>query len=460
MDQSTLQSPVTSSTQAQPAALRVGAVLALVASILTAWLAIPDAMVARATMLASAALILWLSEIIPLYATTLVLLSGCALLLGPLDSRAFSLSRILGWTASPVMALFFGGFALSAAGSKYGIDRYIAAWMIRLCGHRRAALLGGVMVTTAVLSMWMSNIAAAAMMLATLGPLLHATDHAPAFRRAMLLGVAFAANFGGIATPLGTGPNLIAIGAIEARLPITFDQWMMFGVPIAIAMVGLSYLALVLLHRVGGSIAPPQIQPASLDRRGWIVVALFFVVVTTWLTEPLHGIPSAVTALALAGALFASRLLDARDLGHMEWDTLMLIAGGLALGELFHASGLANALADLVDWNALPPMMFLLMFVLACATLSAVASNTAAAAMLIQIGLGIVDDPMFAILIALGASMGVPLVISTPPNAMVYNKGGLRPRDLAIPGTILMLLGCTALAVLGPRILRAILGTP
>jgi sodium-dependent dicarboxylate transporter 2/3/5 len=443
---------------AQNKAFRAAVIVALIASVLAAWFGISDPMLGRATILAAVALILWLSELIPLYATTLVLLAGCALLLGPLDPKAFSLSRVLAWTASPVMALFFGGFALSAAGSKYGIDRYIAAWIIHLSGHRRAALLATVMAGTALLSMWMSNIAAAAMMLATLGPLIRAADAAPSFRRALLLGVAFAADFGGIATPLGTGPNLIAIGAIENRLQITFVQWMMFGVPLAGAMLALTYVLLVALHGVRGQFAPPSMSLPTLDRRGWSVVALFLIAVTAWLTEPLHGVPSATTALALAGALFASRLLDARDLAHMEWDTLMLIAGGLALGELFHASGLADEMAKLVNWSALPAFALVLVFVVACATLSAIASNTAAAAMLIQIGLGIVDDPAYAILIALGASMGVPLVISTPPNAMVYGKGGLRPRDLAIPGMILMLIGCVALTLIGPRMLQAILG--
>jgi sodium-dependent dicarboxylate transporter 2/3/5 len=419
---------------------------------------IDDPLLARATMLTCVALVLWLTELIPLYATTLILLAGCALLLGPLDPRAFSLQRVLSWTANPVMALFFGGFALSVAGSKYGIDAYLAGWMVRISGGRRAMLLLTVMSVTAVLSMWMSNIAAAAMVLVTLAPLLRAAEDQPHYRKALLLGVAFAANFGGIATPLGTGPNLIAIGAIEERMRITFPQWMSFGVPLTMIMVAFSYALLVMLHRVRGRMDGAPVAPPRLSGRGWTVVAFFFLAVGLWLTEPLHRIPSAVTALALAGVLFALRLLDARDLNRIEWDTLMLIAGGLALGELFDESGLARSLASRVDWAALHPTVFLFAFILACATLSAIASNTAAAAMLIQIGLSIVPDPSFAVLVALGASMGVPFVISTPPNAMVYNRGGLRPIDLALPGFVLMLSGCAGLALAGPQVLRALLG--
>jgi sodium-dependent dicarboxylate transporter 2/3/5 len=132
----------------------------------------------------------------------------------------------------------------------------------------------------------------------------------------------------------------------------------------------------------------------------------------------------------------------------------MLIAGGLTLGELFEKSGLAREIAGLVDWSALPPVFLILSFVVVCALLSAIASNTAAAAMLIQIGLSIVPTPSFAVLVALGASMGVPFVISTPPNAMVYGQGNIRLRDLALPGVVLMVAGCLLIAFAGPGVLR------
>ena len=136
--------------------------------------------------------------------------------------------------------------------------------------------------------------------------------------------------------------------------------------------------------------------------------------------------PAAVTALLVAAALFGARLLDRSDLPKMEWDTLLLVAGGLTLGELFDDSGLARSMAAGGAVGVAPPDAAAGASSLACALLSAVASNTAAAAMLIQIGLGIVPSPSFAVLVALGASMGVPFVISTPPNAMAYGQGGLR----------------------------------
>ena len=440
---------------------RVATAVAVVAVAAAALLLVPDPLRARAAAVAGVCLVLWLTEAIPLYATTIVLWAGVALLLGPLDPKAFSLNQILTWAAQPVMALFFGGFALSVAGAKYGIDSAIAAWMLRVSGGRRALLLLAVMLGTAVLSMWMSNIAAGAMMVATLRPLFAAPASgapidpgAAAFRKALLLGVAFAADFGGIGTPIGSGPNLIAIGAVAETYRITFLHWTLFGVPLALGMVLLAYGLLVGIHRVRGTVQHVEIPHAPLSRRGWAFVAIFFAGTATWLSEPLHGIGSSVTALLIAAALFGSGLLGTADLARMEWDTLLLIAGGLTLGELFDESTLAPWMAAAVPWQTIHPTLLVLSFVFVCALLSAVASNTAAAAMLVQIGLGIVPSPSFAVLVAMGASMGVPFVISTPPNAIAYGQGGLSGRDLAVPGTVLMVVGCLLLAFTGPTVLR------
>ena len=440
------------------------AVLSVAGIAIGATLGIADPKLSRATIVAGVVLVLWLTELLPLYATTMLLWVGCVLLLAPLDPASFALPRVLSTAASPVMALFFGGFALSVAGSKYGIDGFIAGWMMLVSGGSRAGLLLTIMVGTAVLSMWMSNIAAGAMMVATLRPLFGRAedqgDDGGGFRRALLLGIAFAADFGGIGTPIGTGPNLIAIGAVEDKVHITFLQWMLFGVPTAALMIGASFGLLVWLHGVRGRVATNHgIEHRSLDRRGWSVVAIFSVAVIGWLTEPVHGVPAALVGLAIAAALFGTRLLDTSDLAKLEWDTLLLVAGGLTLGHLFDASGLAVATASAVDWGGLHPTVFLFALLLASALISAIASNTAAAAMLIQIALGIAPSPSTAILVALGASMGVPFVISTPPNSMAYGQGGITGRDLFVPGFILMLAGCALVAFAGPPILN-LLGVP
>jgi sodium-dependent dicarboxylate transporter 2/3/5 len=445
--------------------------VAIAAIVSAAGLMIADPILRRATAIVGACLVLWLTELTPLYATTLLLWAAVVLLLGPLDARAFALPRVLSPAVNPVILLCFGGFALSAAGAKYGVDAYIARWVVRASGGRRRVLLFAVMAATAVLSMWMLNIAAAAMMVSTLRPLfarrggdagtgagagaaVDEPDDESRLRTALLVGLAFAANFGGIATPIGTGPNLVAIGAVAGRHAITFPEWMLFGVPIAVAMLTLTYALLVGLYRVGGPVRPVALASPDLGGRGWCVVAIFCATVAAWLLEPVHRVPSAVVALAMTAALFATRLLDEHDLRGLGWETLILIAGGLALGQLFEDSGLARKVAAGVEWQALSPTVFVLGLVVACAGISAVASNTAAAAMLIQVAIGIAPSPQTAVLVALGASMGVPVVISTPPNAIAYGEGELRPRDFLVPGMILMAAGCAGLAVFGPAVLR------
>ena len=422
------------------------------------YFAFPEPLLFRAAVIAGICLVLWLTEIVPLYATTLLLWVGVVVFLGPIKPGDFSVSGVLSSVANPVMALFFGGFALSAAGSKYGIDAYLAGWMVRASRGRRLGLLCALMGGTAVLSMWMSNMAAAAMMFATLRPLfrdLQSDNEADrSFRKALLLGIAFAANFGGIGTPIGSGPNLIAISAVAGEHRITFFDWVVFAAPLAGLMVLLAFAIIAWRCKVRGKFTPVESAPAPLSRRGWSVVALFFVAVFAWLLEPLHGVPAALTALAVAAVLFASRLLSRSDLLRMEWDTLLLIAGGLTLGDLFHTSGLAAQIAGSVDWHAMPRPVLLMLLVLCCALISAVASNTAATATLVQIALQIVPSPAVAVLVALGASMGVVFVISTPPNSMAYGQGGITGRDLFVPGLLLMLIGTALVALAGPTILH------
>ena len=413
-----------------------------------------DAMLAEAAALAGVCLVLWLTEVIPLYATTLVLWVGMVVVLGRIDPVAFSLSRVLAAVTNPVMVLFFGGFVLSVAGAKYGIDSWLASRMIRAAGGQKRRLLLSMMGLTAVLSMWMLNTAAAAMMLVALRPLFAQASGDRSFRIAMLLGLAIAANLGGIGTPIGTGPNLIAIGAIESRYNVDFLDWMAFGVPTAVIMLTIAYLLLIRLYRVSGTFGRYAAPARVLPRGAPWVIAVFCATVLAWLLEPLHHVPAALVAVAMTAVLFGTKLLDADDLRRIGWDTLLLIAGGITLGQLLGDSGLARALTASVAWHAWHPTAVLFGLIFTCAIISAVSSNTAAAVVVIQIAMSIAPSTATPVLVALGASMGMPFVISTPPNAMAYGEGGLRPRDFFIPGSILMIVGCLLIALAGPAVLR------
>jgi sodium-dependent dicarboxylate transporter 2/3/5 len=355
-----------------------------------------------------------------------------------------------------VLALFLAGFALAAAASAQGADRAVAALALRLSRGRPVRLVVLVALATAVLAMWMSNVAAAALMLAALRPVVDGDDSPTgSLRRPLLLAVALAADVGGIATPVGTGSNGIAMAALEPTHPISFVQWMLFGVPLAFGLLAAALAVVVLRVRPAGVVALPPVAPARMTPAAWRLGAVFGATILLWLTEPLHGVRAWVVALGAVAALGLAGLLGWRDVRRMDWSTLLLIAGGIALGALLDASGLVRAGAAYVPLAAAAPFVRLLALCLASAVLSAVMSNTATAAFLVPLALTLDPAPSTAIIVAVSTSLGVPFVISTPPNAMAVGTGLLRSRELLVPGFIIMIGGCVLVALTGPVVLRA-----
>jgi solute carrier family 13 (sodium-dependent dicarboxylate transporter), member 2/3/5 len=428
------------------------------ALVISSWLWIGDPLFARALAIAGICLVLWLTEVVPPYMPTLLLWAMTPLLLNGYGEQ-FHLSRVLGWSANPVLALFLGGFALSVAASRHGIDKFIARLAVRLSGGRQPGLVLLVIAATATLSMWMSNIAAAAMMLAALHPLFAGTPRTNRFRRATLMGIAIGANFGGIATPIGTGPNAIAIAAVSPSVRVTFLNWMLFALPLALGLMIAGWLLLITRLRLRGVTELPDIAVKGPTIRGRLVMLVFLLAVAAWLTEPIHGISSAIVALIAAAVLFGSGLLHREDIKRIDWSTLGLIAGGIGLGTLLDQAGLSKFAGAAVPWQEVPHVARLFMLCLTAALLSALMSNTASVTMLIPLAAGIDPAPSSAILIAISASLGIPFVISTPPNAMIYGEGGITFSDLAIPGLVLMILGCILVSTTGPSVLH-FLGIP
>lgn len=183
--------------------------------------------------------------------------------------------------------------------------------------------------------------------------------------------------------------------------------------------------------------------------------AVFGATVLLWLTEPLHGVRAWVIALAAAGALLVLGLLRPRDLKHLDWATLVLIAGGIALGALLDRTGLMRELAERLPLASAPPTLRLLALCLLSASLASLMSNTGTATLLVPLAVALSAAPSTAVLVAVAASLGVPFVISTPPNAMAFGAG-LRARDLLVPGLVIMLAGSLVVALTGPRVLRAV----
>jgi solute carrier family 13 (sodium-dependent dicarboxylate transporter), member 2/3/5 len=417
---------------------------------------IKEPILRRGILVAAVCLTLWLTEVVPPYVPTFVLWALTPLLLFGFSDQ-FQLTRVLGWSANPVLALFLGGFALSVAASRYGIDSLIARLAVRFSRGSKLLLLVLTMAATAALSMWMSNIAAAAMMIAALHPLFAEVSKTDRFRRALLMSIAIGANFGGMATPIGTGPNAIAIAAISSSRSITFTGWMIFALPLTLGLLLTGLLLLIVRFRIRGPVNKlGDIPVKTPNLRAWLVMLIFFLTVSAWLTEPFHRVPSAIVALITTAVLFGSGLLRRDDLARIDWSTLLLIAGGIGLGNLLEQAGRVRVAAGSMPWQEVPHVVRLFTLCFTSALLSALMSNTASVTMLIPLAAGIDPAPSTAILIAIAASLGIPFVISTPPNAMVYGEGGVRSSDLAIPGIVLMILGCILVSVTGPLVLNLV----
>ncbi len=409
---------------------------------------------ARAGAIVVVCLYIWLAEVAPPFVPTLLLWASVPLLLAPLDPK-FSAGSVLAWAADPVMVLFFGGFALGVGTSAYGIDRWLAHFALRRAGNSLSLFILFVLLITGFLSMWLSNIAAAALILACLRPILQDFGKDHLIRRVVLVAVALGANLGGIATPIGTGPNAIAIASIDQKYHVSFFDWMVFALPLTIVMLGLSYVMLLFRVRADQEIWAKKHQCITVEPDGerttgqWKFLTIISLTVLLWLSEPVHGVPSSVIAISAAAVLFLTGMLTKRDLLKIDWSTLMLIAGGITLGRLLEQSGLVAALSAAIPFSQLNTTMALFVICLVSALLSALMSNTATVVMLIPIATAIIPAPSTAILVAVAASFGMPFVISTPQNAMAYGEGGLKFTDLFAPGIILMIVGCFVVSLTG-----------
>ncbi len=454
----------------------------------------------RLAAVAAATVLLWITEAIPL---------AVAALLGPAVAVLLQVApakTAFAPIADPLIFLFLGGFLLAEGLSRQGVDRRAALWLIArplVAGSPSRALVA--ICTIAWLSsMWISNTATTAMLLpVALG--LHGTirdvlgnderhrrqlDH---YGGGMCLMLAYASSIGGIATPIGTGPNVLAIGMLEDHLHVHLDffKWMSFAVPVSIAMMGVALLLAVRrfrapVDRLEGLSTEVSRQLAALgpmsdgERKA---VAVFGTAVIGWLSPSIlqltlgsehpasiwahDALDEGVVAIICASALFVMHcdegerrrpLLSWEDARRIDWGTLLLLGGGLAFGRLTFETGLAEAIGRGVLANvgsfAQNPIGLMLAAVALMLVLTEVTSNTAVTSMMLPVLIGIAQaggiDPLpTAVMATMAASFAFMLPVSTPPNAMAYGTRLLRIDTMVAFGIRLDLLGFLVLAVAG-----------
>lgn len=428
--------------------IAVYALLALIAAagvtgVLGSWLGIEDAPTAALTILLLAA-VLWISEAVPLFVTSFVIAFLNVVCLAPLlRSQGADIADqvFLSPFFSNIILLFLGGFVLSAALRKYMIDERIARWVIDRTGGHPDRVLFGVMAATAFLSMWMSNTATTAMMLSLAVALLKRVREDDGYRKALVLGIPFAANLGGLGTPIGTPPNAIAMRYMEeAGLSAPgFGMWLALSLPVL--LVGLLFTWWLLKRWF-----PTNVERVELEDRAsfrWNVRSRSVVVVSVltalgWLTSDLHHLSTGSIALLPVLAFFGTRTLDIRDFRNLSWDVLFIVGGGLSLGVAVDRSGLGAWFVSLVPGEDVGTITLLVALAVAAAVMTSIMSNTATANLLVPVVVGLTDVEVTPLLMAVAyaCSVSMALPVSTPPNAMVFSSGMLQSRDLIRPGLV------------------------
>lgn len=403
---------------------------------------------------------LWVTEAIPLYATSLlVVLLESVLLTGPLKVGA---KLFIAPLFDPVIMLFLGGFVLSHALTRYNLDVRLAHAILGRTGTRPASVLFGMMFVAAFLSMWMSNTAATALLIALALTVIRRLPADEPFRVALILGIPFAANIGGVATPIGTPPNAMALGILaEHGIRVSFLKWMVIGLPVAAVLFLLLWWLLARLFPARAErieLDPPERD--RLDRRQWLIVAVFAGTVLLWLTAELHGLPAAVVAMVPAVVFTGLRVLDRDDFGRIGWDILILMGGGLSLGVAIRESGLAAWLLSLLHVGGVNPLLLTAIVTLVAMVVTTFISNTSTAALLLPLVAGLTPHPVLPVIAgAIGVSVSMVLPISTPPNAIAYGSGLVSVRTMARVGIILSAVGLVVV-VLGVLGLTRLLGYP
>ena len=404
---------------------------------------------------------LWLTQALHLSVTAL-LVPLLAVLTGLMDLRT-----ALAPFAHPIIFLFLGGFTLAAALQRHGLDSLLARSVLRLAAGRRSTAVALLFGLTALLSMWISNTATAAMMLPLALGLLQ-DDDGPPERAFVLLGVAYSASIGGIGTLVGSPPNAIA----AAQAGIGFADWMRIGVPLVLVLLPLMVAVLFLLLRpgLGGRQQPCEEAAPALPWTGAqrTTLAVFGLTAAGWIgAAPLGralGITAdidAAIALAAITALVASGAIGWPDIERRtQWGVLLLFGGGLALSEVMGVSGASRFLAGALT-NALqgaPPLLLLLGVVAFVVFLTELVSNTASAALLVPIFLGValslqLPPPLLAAAIAVSASCAFMLPVATPPNAIVYATGQVPQATMLRCGLVLNLVCIVVITLLASVVL-------
>lgn len=412
------------------------------------------------------AVVLWVLEPIPLYATAvliifleIVMISDKALVDLPAAFEPAAFSSYYAALADPVLMLVMGGFFLAMGASKFKLDRAMGRILLRPFGTDPGRIMLGLMLITAAFSMFMSNVATTATMMAVVLPVVAALAPEDRLRTGMVLAIPFAANIGGIGTPVGTPPNAIAIGQLAgAGIDVSFGKWMVMALPMATVLIFIAWwLIQRMFHSTTKKITLEIEGDFERSREAHIFYGVFIVTVLAWMTESFHGVTSSVIGFIPVVALLATGVFKEKDIQSLQWPILWLIAGGIALGKGIVDSGLDDWVIGLVSWESFGATAITAVFAVAALVLSTVMSNSASANLLVPLGISLtmssaidLDPLVVGFMIAIAASLAMALPISTPTNAVAYSSGLIKTGDMAKTGILIGVIGLILYLAVAP----------
>lgn len=444
-----------------PFSLSPGHIIALIAApllaVLVYWLTLANGnAIAGALAITVFAAVLWISEALPLPVTALLIPVGMAAV------GVFDATDAYNSFGSSVLFLVLGGYTLAVAVEANGVDRWLARRILSVAGSRTIGLLIAFMLTSALLSMLISNTAAAALLLPVILGVLSNQTADVNLSRLLLLGVAYGASIGGVATLTGSAPNAIAADALD----ISFLEWLSYGLPISLSML---VVAIPILWWV----YPPEQKHinVTLDKEipltpgGKRALSVVGITLLLWLFGPWLGgllqLPSALFSSAAVASfavvlLMLTRCVNWKSLEKgVHWGVLLLLGGGLTLGRGLNESGAADWLSGLLSSGVSNFSMFTLLLLMVSIGVftSQLISNTAVTAKLTPLLMGValqlgLEADSLIVPVAIATSMAFMLPVATPPNALVHATGKITQSDMIRAGLPLNLAAITIITLL------------
>ena len=388
---------------------------------------------------------------------------------------------------SPIVFLFFGGFVMALALEKVNLHRRIALNIIKLTGTTPNKVVLGFMIATAALSMWISNTATTVVMLpiamSVIGLLVNDEDGFTKsdqnFALSVMLGIAFAANAGGVATVIGTPPNMVMVGLLENEynIEISFFKWMLLGVPFSFTMITISYLVLTkwmfpnkqLKFAASKEVINDELRKlGTMSGKEKMVLAIFGVTVSLWVFRALINdifpdlkLNDTIISIFAAVSLFAlpynlkkgDFLIDWKDTSKLAWGILILFGGGLALAKGMSVSGIVDLVATTIAASDISILVMASLLIFLMLFMTEIMSNVALVAVLAPVVAGIaigLEIPILYLLIpvTIASSCAFMLPMATPPNAIVFASGYVKVHEMARVGIILNLIAVVLLILM------------